>query len=820
MTTTRSLSRLAPLALLPALLLAACTTADTPAPTLAFIELVPKAVTLPEGDTIRLTAIGTYSDQSVLPLTSGVTYSSAEAAKATVGDDGTITGVLAGSTTVIATAGSRTATCAVTVTAAPPRLLSIAVTPATVPLYLGGATQALTVTATFSRGPTADVTASATFASSDTAKATVTTAGVVSPVAAGTSTITATYLTKTATAAVTVTAPVLQSIAVTPATKTLAVGESQQLTVTGTYDVGPTANLTGSATFETSDGAKATVTSGGLVAAVAPGVVTITASAGGKSNTSLITVAAPVLQSIAVAPPAPSLSVGGTVQLVVTATYDVGPTADVTSSATFQTSDGGKATVSTGGLVTGVAVGPATITATYSGRTATSTVTVSATTVTGGKVFYDDFEPGVSFVSFGGPAPITLTRDTTVLNNGRATLKVVVGSGAWAGGALAASVPRDLRAYNALTFWAKVSTANTIDNVGIGDDGTARLFGANDNTPQITASWQKYVIPMPDPSRAVGVTGMFHMADGGKNYTIWYSDMQYEHLAATEVGPVTGATLSWPGTLSLAASATSQLNPAPNTVHFAVPVLPNAGMLTNVAYGWYTLTSSNPGVATVDANGLVTALSAGTTNLTATVGGFAVPGQCVVTVTGGGGGGATAPTTTLTPAPAAGSVLSMYNSSGKYTDAPGITWAASWGVPNSVSDVVIAGKTVKKYTGMNFVGVEFYANAIDATAYTHLHVDVWTPDATKFGVKLVNFAVVSPANPQTEGEVDLNGTTTPAISQGAWLSLDIPFTAFFAAPAPGPLGGVNNLQQMIFTDNAGVGGPELGTFYIDNVYFW
>jgi hypothetical protein len=35
-----------------------------------------------------------------------------------------------------------------------------------------------------------------------------------------------------------------------------------------------------------------------------------------------------------------------------------------------------------------------------------------------------------------------------------------------------------------------------------------------------------------------------------------------------------------------------------------------------------------------------------------------------------------------------------------------------------------------------------------------------------------------------------------------------------------PLGGVNDLQQMLFTDNFGPGGDEFGTFFIDNVYFW
>jgi hypothetical protein len=115
---------------------------------------------------------------------------------------------------------------------------------------------------------------------------------------------------------------------------------------------------------------------------------------------------------------------------------------------------------------------------------------------------------------------------------------------------------------------------------------------------------------------------------------------------------------------------------------------------------------------------------------------------------------------------------------------------------------------VKRYVGVNYVGVEFLSHPIDASTYTHFHVDVWTPNATQFGVKLVNDVG---GGAQAESTVSFNLTTTPAITTGTWIGLDIPLTQFTGM-------GFNRLGQVLWIDN--VGGPEGATFFIDNVYFW
>jgi hypothetical protein len=86
--------------------------------------------------------------------------------------------------------------------------------------------------------------------------------------------------------------------------------------------------------------------------------------------------AAPTLQSLTVTPASPTVTTASSVQLTATATYSDGTTLAVTSQATWTSSDATRATVS-GGLVAGVAVGSATITATLAGISGSTPVTVT-----------------------------------------------------------------------------------------------------------------------------------------------------------------------------------------------------------------------------------------------------------------------------------------------------------------------------------------------------------------------------------------------------------------------------------------------------------
>ncbi len=509
---------------------------------------------------------------------------------------------------------------------------------------------------------------------------------------------------------------------------------------------------------------------------------------------------APTLSSIAITPSPVNLAPAGTQQLTVTGTYSDATTADLTSGSTFGSSATGVATVSNGGLVTAGAVGTSTITATHtaSGLTDTATVNV-ATGSSGGLVFFDGFDPGVSFADFGG-ATNNVSVDATTPNNGRASLKAVItGGGGYSGGALVASAPRDLSAYNALTFWAKGSVATSTLKVGIGNSAANNLFNAEAIGIPLTTTFQKFIIPLPDPSKFVNYDGLFHFADGPNNYTVWFNDVQYELLPGAQVAPPTAAGVNWP-TLTVAVGTPQQINPAPNTVNWTVPALPNGGKLTDVAWRWFTLTSSNPSVATVSVDGLVTGVAAGNATITATMNGIAVPGNAPVTVTAPLG----VPTTIApTPGVPAANVISLFSSA--YPNVGVDTWQTGWSTCcNTLVDPYLIGThPVKEYSLFNFVGVEFGvsapANAVDASTMTHLHVDVWSPNpSSNLEIQLVNDAT---------GSAAIGKYQAGAIASGTWVSLEIPLSSFTGLTAR------TKLQQLLFV----AAGPTV--LYIDNVYF-
>jgi uncharacterized protein YjdB len=177
----------------------------------------------------------------------------------------------------------------------------------------------------------------------------------------------------------------LSSIAVTPATPNLPIGLTQQFKATGTFSDGSTSDLTASAAWTSSSPGIATVNAtSGLATALAQGQSTITATSGSISGSTTVSVTAAVVESIVVSPNPFATGVGFARQLTATGTFSDGSSADVTSTATWTSATPAVATV-TGGLVTGVAVGSTTITATSGAVSGATPLTVStqAWTATG-----------------------------------------------------------------------------------------------------------------------------------------------------------------------------------------------------------------------------------------------------------------------------------------------------------------------------------------------------------------------------------------------------------------------------------------------------
>jgi 6-phosphogluconolactonase (cycloisomerase 2 family) len=145
----------------------------------------------------------------------------------------------------------------------------------------------MTATAVYSDGSQKDVSQSATWASSATTIATVSAAGVATGLAAGTSSVSATWNGVAGNVTLTVKPPNLLSIIVSPNKPNIPVRRTLQFSALGSYTDGSTQDLTNSVAWTSSDTATATISTGsnsaGLATAVALGTTQIGASSGGVS---------------------------------------------------------------------------------------------------------------------------------------------------------------------------------------------------------------------------------------------------------------------------------------------------------------------------------------------------------------------------------------------------------------------------------------------------------------------------------------------------------------------------------------------------------
>ncbi len=170
----------------------------------------------------------------------------------------------------------------------------------------------------------------------------------------------------------------VDSLAVTPATQSIAVGQTAQFTATGTYGHGShpstTQNVTDQSTWASSAPAVATVDADGVATAVSAGTATISASIAGYtgilSSSAVLTVTGASgvnadIISVAVIPGSQSVATPNqNVQFLAIGTTSSGTTVNVTSQAAWYSSDVHVASINpTSGLATGANQGTTTVTA-------------------------------------------------------------------------------------------------------------------------------------------------------------------------------------------------------------------------------------------------------------------------------------------------------------------------------------------------------------------------------------------------------------------------------------------------------------------------
>jgi len=337
----------------------------------ATVSMNPTTASMVTGDTLTITATPRDSTGTALGGRT-ITWSSSNTSVAKVSSAGLVTAVTVGSATITATSEGKTGTVAVTVSAPP--VASVTVSPHSASIVTNGTVQ-LSVTLRDANGNVLSG-RTITWSSSDSSTATVNGNGVVTGATPGSAEIYAASGGHSDSSTVTVTAPAVASVSVAPNTATLRVGNTSQLAAT-VRDAGGNVLTGHTVTWSSSATAAATVSGAGLVTAVAPGSATITATSDGKSGTSAVSVTLVPVSTVTVAPKNDTLAVGANAQLSATLKDSAGNVL-TGRSVTWGTSSSSVATVSTSGMVTGVAGGNATITATSEGKAGASTIVVDA----------------------------------------------------------------------------------------------------------------------------------------------------------------------------------------------------------------------------------------------------------------------------------------------------------------------------------------------------------------------------------------------------------------------------------------------------------
>ncbi len=336
---------------------------------------------------------------------------------------------------------------------------------------------------------------------------------------------------------------------------------------------------------------------------------------------------------------------------------------------------------------------------------------------------------------------------------------------------------QDVSAYSALhvDFWTDNSTDLGIYLISPGAE-TEYVFTI------VPGEWVSVDIPLSHFVPPVNLANVFQFKVEG-NGTIWFDNL---YFWKPPTGQGTDATLS---DLKVDGSTISGFVPLTVAYNYGllegtVTVPQITSVTTNDPSASYVITQAPavPGTASV----LVTAQD-GITTKTYTV-------HYVI-----------AWPNSVPPVPAhdQANVISLFSDA--YNDVVVDTWLTPWS-QGTYEEVLVAGNPVKKYTNVTFVGIETAGpNLIDVSGMEYVHIDLWSPDANDFKIKLVDWGADGAwsGGDDTEHEI-----TYPAPATAQWISYDIPLTEFTNLVVTG------HMAQYILSK-----GP-LGTMYIDNFYFY
>lgn len=618
---------------------------------LATIQVSPATATLAAGFSQGFSATGIFQDGTTQDLTGSVTWSTSDESVATIsqssGQRGLTTGVAPGSVQVRAALGSLSGQADLTVTSA--TLASLTVTPVSPSVALG-TTLRLTATGVFTDGTSQDLTTQVSWTSSAGAVGGVNSGGLFSANGVGTTRVSASRDGLSGSTEVVVSDAVLTSLVLTPANPGLALGTNQALVATGTFSDGTTQDLTSSVTWSSDSGSAAVSNATGLqglVSALGVGTSTISATRGGVTGQTVVTVNSATVSSITVTPVNPALPLGTGQAFVATATFSDGTVQDFTEQVTWSSSSAGLTVSNATGIrgqATGIAVGSATVSATHAASGLSGSTVAQVTPAVLESIQVTPSGPSLALQTSlqmiaTGVYSDASTRDLTSQVTWSSTGGVVVSNAAGSRGLLTATVvgPGTVQA----SFGSVTSPAQTVTV-------TAASLVSLEIAP---------VAPALALGQSLTFTATGNFSDGtSQDLTGMVSWISSQPAVGTVTGPAFDTVAAGQTVVSATQGAISTQTTvtvtAPTLSSLAVtpvnPGLANGTTQSFSALGTFsdgstrdlttevTWTSSSPAIAAISnaagTRGLATALSAGPTTISAQLG--SITGSTTLTVSG------------------------------------------------------------------------------------------------------------------------------------------------------------------------------------------
>jgi uncharacterized protein YjdB len=444
----------------------------------------------------------------------------------------------------------------------------------------------------------------------------------VSPGSATVRAIASADTTKFAEARITVSPATIALVTITPPTADVIKGQTVSLAAGATTARGVRVTDRPVA-WTTSNSTVATVSTQGIVTGVALGTATITATIEGVSGTASLSVRTGAVAQVVITPPSPQISRGGTLRLTVLASDAFGNGVDLAGKTVTWTSNSPAVATVTDGLVTGVAAGQATITATVDGKAGSETVRVVEAPPASIEIV-----AGVSSVEEGKTLPLqVVVRDAAgnplslstawrSLDTQIATVSAAgVVTGVTAGATPAriiVSVPASattLLADTSLitvtpTAVASVDVGLATGSIEVGEQTAATATLHSESGQVLTGRTVTWASSAPNVA-SVSASGVVIGVGPGSATITALREGKIGSASLQVLAPAPDRIELSPATASIALGSTQMLTPVVRDKR--------GGVVTGCAITW---TTSNPSVATVTA-GVVTGVAPGSATITA-----------------------------------------------------------------------------------------------------------------------------------------------------------------------------------------------------------